>query len=131
MPGPSLSVTIADWRTQLERVIRERCAELESRLTAGPSPAGEEALHLSAQRFARVRVAEMRLYQSQAVVRGRATRHLYAELKEAIDSARDVFERDYRSRSVSLPDYLHLELVRTLANHDAALLGAEYPGPLG
>jgi hypothetical protein len=27
-------------------------------------------------------------------------------------------------------DYLHLEMVRTLAQDDAELLGAEYPGPL-
>ena len=27
-------------------------------------------------------------------------------------------------------DYLHLELLRTLANDDADLLGSEYPGPM-
>jgi hypothetical protein len=27
-------------------------------------------------------------------------------------------------------DYLHLELVRTLANDEVELLGQEYPGPL-
>ena len=27
-------------------------------------------------------------------------------------------------------DYLHLELMRTLANDDADLLGKEYPGPM-
>jgi hypothetical protein len=127
---PSPSAVIEDWRAQLERLVRERCAELERRLTAGPPPKEQEDLHLCAQRFARVRVAEMRLYKSQAVVRGRAAGHLYAELKEEIDSARDVFERDYLSRSASLPDYLHLELVGTLAHNDAGSLGEEYPGPL-
>jgi hypothetical protein len=27
-------------------------------------------------------------------------------------------------------DYLHLELVRTLANDDVELLGQDYPGPM-
>jgi hypothetical protein len=27
-------------------------------------------------------------------------------------------------------DYLHLELIRTLANDDAELLGKDYPGPM-
>jgi hypothetical protein len=27
-------------------------------------------------------------------------------------------------------DYLHLEMVHTLANDDAELLGKDYPGPL-
>jgi hypothetical protein len=27
-------------------------------------------------------------------------------------------------------DYLHLELVRTLANDDAEALGKDYPGPM-
>jgi len=27
-------------------------------------------------------------------------------------------------------DYLHLELLRTLANDDSDLLGKDYPGPL-
>ncbi len=86
--------------------------------------------HLAAQRFARVRVAEMRLYKSRAVRAGRAARNLYAELKEEIDSARDVFKRDHLSQSDAMPDYLHQELVRTLANEDTELLGDSYPGPL-
>jgi len=27
-------------------------------------------------------------------------------------------------------DYFHVELVRTLANDDASMLGPDYPGPL-
>lgn len=124
------SAVIEGWRLQLERLIRDRCAELERRLAAASISKEAEPVHFRAQRFARVRVAEIRLYHSQAVLRGRAAKNLYTGLKEEIDSARDVFERDYLSNSVSLPDYLHLELVRTLANGDEKLLGEKYPGPL-
>jgi hypothetical protein len=90
----------------------------------------EQDLHLRAQRFARVRVAEMRLYKSQAVRSGRAQRNLYAALKDEIDSAREAFRRDFTSASPAMPDYFHLELIRTLANDDVGLLGEDYPGPL-
>jgi len=57
----------------------------------------EQDLHLRAHRFARVRVAEMRLYKSQAVRSGRAQKNLYAALKDEIDPAREAFRRDFTS----------------------------------
>jgi hypothetical protein len=93
--------------------------------------AGEVAAeHLRAQRFARVRAAEIRLYNAQAVRAGRTRKRLYAELKEEIDSARAAYDREFLQASVAMPDYLHRELVRTLANEELAALGEEYPGPL-
>jgi hypothetical protein len=104
---------------------------LVSILGVASSENGEEPdLPLKAQRFARVRVAQIRLYQSENVKNGRAERDLYTSLKTEIDSAREAFHRDFISRSPTMTDYLHEELVRTLANDDAALLGPDYPGPL-
>ena len=93
-------------------------------------PGGDAALHMRARRLARVKVAEMRLYQARAVARGRAGRNLYAELRNEIDAARQQFQREFFSAGPSIVDYLHQELVRTLANDDEALLGEDYPGPL-
>jgi hypothetical protein len=90
----------------------------------------EQNLHLRAQRFARVQIAEMRLYQAHAVKRGRAERDLYEYLKTQIDAGRETFRKDFLSSSDSMVDYFHLELLRTLANEDAALLGPNYPGPM-
>ncbi len=90
----------------------------------------EQDLHQRAQRFARVQVAEIRLYKSDHVKKGRAGHNLYASLKVEIDSAREAFRNDYLSASPTMVDYLHPELVRTLANDDAGLLGPDYPGPL-
>ena len=90
----------------------------------------EQDLHLRAQRFARVQVAEIRLYKSEEVKKGRIAGDLYASLRVDIDSARDVFRRDFLSAAPTMVDYLHYELVRTLANNDAELLGPHYPGPL-
>jgi hypothetical protein len=93
-------------------------------------PAGEQQVHLKAQRFARVQVAEMRLNESQAVQSGRARRALYGALRQPIDSARAGFREQFSSTCPSMVDYLHQELVRTLAQEDAELLGKDYPGPL-
>lgn len=90
----------------------------------------EQELHLRAQRFARVQVAEMRLRKAAAVQSGRMRRNLYASLRDSIDAARDTFRKEFLVKSPSMVDYLHLELTRTLANDDAALLGKEYPGPI-
>jgi hypothetical protein len=90
----------------------------------------EQALHLRAQRFARVRVAEIQLYKSHAVRSGRSQKNLYGAVKPEIDAAREVFQRDFTAASPAMPDYFHLELIRTLANDDVAVLGDEYPGPL-
>ena len=90
----------------------------------------EQNLHLRAQRFARVQVAEMRLYKAQAVKNGRAGRDLYGHLKSEIDTGREAFRKEFLSDGNSMVDYFHVELVRTLGNDDADLLGPSYPGPM-
>ena len=91
----------------------------------------EQQLHLRAQRFARVQVAEMRLFETDAVQTGRSRRDLYDALRTRIDAARDSFRKSFFIASCpSMVDYLHLELVRTLANDDPELLGNGYPGPM-
>jgi len=92
--------------------------------------ADEQRLHLRAQRFARVQVAEMRLFETDAVQSGRAQRDLYEALRTRIDTARDAFRKSFFAPCPSMVDYLHLELVKTLAQDDPDALGKDYPGPL-
>ena len=100
------------------------------KITAPVTHRIDQDLHLRGQRFARTQVAEMRLYKSENVKIGRAARNLYTSLKAEIDSARETFRRDFLSAPGGMVDYLHLELLRTLANDDVELLGSDYPGPL-
>jgi hypothetical protein len=90
----------------------------------------DQHLHLAAQRFARVQVAEMRLTSPDAVRSGRAARNLYVALQPQIDTAREKFRERHITMSPSMVDYLHLELVRSLADDDPSLFGSDYPGPL-
>jgi hypothetical protein len=93
-------------------------------------PPREQQIHLRAQRFARVQAAELRLREADAVQSGRAQHNLYAALRQPIDAARAAFRKNFFAPCASMVDYLHLELVRTLANDDAELLGQDYPGPI-
>jgi len=93
-------------------------------------PAEEQAIHLRALRFARVRVAEMRLDGGAAVEAGRTERDLYRALRPRIDDARETFRRLYLALCPNMADYFHVEMVRTLAHDDPELLGKDYPGPL-
>ena len=93
-------------------------------------PPAEQQVHLKAQRFARVQASQMRLQDAAAVQSGRTKSDLYGALRQRIDDTRTVFRDRFFSACPSMVDYLHLELVRTLAHEDADLLGKDYPGPL-
>lgn len=92
--------------------------------------AEDQRLHLQAQHTARVRVATLRLDNDEALRRGIAGRDIYSALKKEIDAERHDFREAYLSRSDTMVDYLHLEIVARLAHEDEKLLGAEYPGPM-
>ena len=85
-------------------------------------------LHIKAQRFSRVAVAEMELTHPEACRAGREQGNLYLYLKSDIDKAREKFRVQFMTIS-SMMDYLHLELVRA-AGDDELKLGADYPGQL-
>jgi len=92
--------------------------------------AEDQKLHLQAQRMARLRVAEMRLYHESEVRSGAATGDIYGALQNEIDAARDQFLQTFLSKSATMVDYLHLEVLRSLAQDDDSLLGRHYPGPM-
>ncbi len=89
----------------------------------------EQQKHLAAQRFARVQVAEMRIGKPDALRSGREAGNIYAPLQAQIDAAREKF-RELHMTAPTMVDYLHLEMIRSLADDDAILLGPSYPGPL-
>jgi hypothetical protein len=119
-PSPLVSIT----------PVEPPAAPSKAILTWDSLPAAEQQVHLRAQRFARVQTAEMRLYHAADVQAGRARGDLYETLRGPIDTAREAFRKSYFEGCASMVDYLHLELVRTLANDNPELLGKDYPGPL-
>lgn len=115
--------------------------QIEPAVAAGPPvlaqesmsvelPLAEEAIHGRARRFARLQVARLILFEPKAVESGRQNGSLYVNLKGLIDSGREQYRQEFLSDCPSMADYLHQELVRTLANDDLSKLGSEYPGAL-
>ena len=90
----------------------------------------EQRVHLRAQRVARVKVAELRLANMQRLKQGLDRTDVYGVLQPEVDRLRAQFREEFLAAHPTMVDYLHLELVRSLANHDERLLGPQYPGPL-
>ena len=90
----------------------------------------DQKLHLQAQRVARVKVAEMRLYHAEDLRKGVSETNIYGALAREIDRARAGFLQTFLSKSPTMVDYLHLEILRSLAHDDDRILGQDYPGPM-
>ena len=86
-------------------------------------------LHIRAQRFARVAMAEIQLARPEACRAGREQGDLYLFLKREIDKARENYRKQFMTVS-SMVDYLHLELIQIAAEGDEQKLGVDYPGRL-
>jgi hypothetical protein len=88
-----------------------------------PRTPEQERKHEEARRFARLLVSEVRLYNEQAVVEGKADRDIYHRLKEDIDRSREMYEQRVSSEIRAESNYFFDELVRILADGDPDALG--------
>jgi len=89
--------------------------------------AAEDAdTHRKAQRFARLLVDEIKLYNQAKVNEGRRNKDLYDRLKEDIDKSRATFQKRYGSTVAASGDYFQKEVVRSLAEDDLSVLGANF-----
>ena len=87
---------------------------------AGSGISGDEG---SAKRYARLLVSEIKLYNEAAVRVGRENRDLLNRLRSEIDRARRLYEERVPAGTGPQHAYFQQELVQTLADGDAALLG--------
>jgi hypothetical protein len=82
--------------------------------------------HRKAQRFARLLVDEIKLYNQAKVNDGRRNKDLYDRLKEDIDKSRSTFQKRYGTTVAASGDYFQKEVVRSLAEDDASVMGANF-----
>jgi len=92
---------------------------------AGLSPEDADT-HRKAQRFARLLVDEIKLYNQAKVNEGRRNKDLYDRLKEDIDKSRTTFQKRYGSTVAASGDYFQKEVVRSLAEDDLSVMGANF-----
>jgi hypothetical protein len=92
---------------------------------AGLSPEDAD-VHRKAQRFARLLVDEIKLYNQAKVAEGRRNKDLYDRMKEDIDKSRGTFQKRYGSTVAASADYFQHELLRSLAEDDASVMGSNF-----
>lgn len=85
-------------------------------------------IHRKAQRFARLLVDEIKLYNQAKVAEGRRNKDLYDRLKEDIEKSKGTFQKRYGSTVAASGNYFHQELLRSLAEDDVSIMGSNFRG---
>ena len=94
----------------------------------GPQLSSEEQeVHTKAQRFAKLLVDEIKLYNQAKVTEGRKKKDLYDRLKDDIEKSRAIYRKRYAGTAAEATDYFRDALVRILGDNDSSLLGANFP----
>jgi hypothetical protein len=125
-PGP-------EWQGAVDLLSRHTAAVVALRtatrtfdmLRGGPEHAGAngDGGEEGARRYARLLVSEIKLYNEGAVRVGRQQRDLRRRLHEEIERAQRLYQERIPAALASRDAYFHQELVQTLADGDASLLG--------
>ncbi len=94
--------------------------------SASASAAELPEVHRKAQRFARLLVDEIKLYNHAKVEEGRKHHDLYDRLKEDIEKSRTTYHKRYGNTDAASVDYFRQELVRSLGQDDASVFGPNF-----
>jgi hypothetical protein len=114
-----------------EAAAAEEVVPVAPTAVAEPEPSGalsseDQDIHRKAQRFARLLVDEVKLYNQAKVAEGRKHKDLYDRLKEAIEKSRSTFQKRYGNTVAASGNYFQHELVRSLAEDDVSIMGANF-----
>jgi len=89
-------------------------------------PPEDADTHRKAQRFARLLVDEIKLYNQAKVAEGRRHKNLYDRLKDDIEKSRTTYQKRYGTTVAASADYFQREVVRSLAEDDLSVMGANF-----
>ena len=103
----------------------ETVATPETPPAPSTSPEDQE-VHHKAQRFARLLVDEVKLYNQAKVAEGRKNKDLYDRLKEAIEKSRATYQKRYGNTVAASGNYFQHEIIRSLAEDDLSIMGANF-----
>jgi hypothetical protein len=105
-------------------------AEMEPALVEPVPPVSiapeDQDIHRKAQRFARLLVDEIKLYNQAKVAEGRKNKDLYDRLKEAIEKSRATYQKRYGNTVAASANYFQHEIIRSLAEDDLSIMGANF-----
>jgi hypothetical protein len=86
----------------------------------------DQEVHRKAQRFSRLLVDEIKLYNQAKVAEGRKNKDLYDRLKEAIEKSRATYQKRYGNTVAASANYFQHEIIRSLAEDDLSIMGANF-----
>ena len=86
----------------------------------------DQDIHRKAQRFARLLVDEIKLYNQAKVAEGRKNKDLYDRLKEVIEKSRATYQKRYGNTVAASANYFQHEIIRSLAEDDLSIMGANF-----
>ena len=130
--GAAQGIAAAGWTDAIQVLARHASAALSlvtalrtlQTLTKGNGAAdAADADDQGAKRYARLLVSEIKLYNEAAVRVGRQKRDLLQRLRPEIERARRLYEERIPADVGARAAYFQQELVQTLADGDAGLLG--------
>ena len=115
----------------VESVDKAAGGEAQGRASAPPSPAStlsaeDQDVHRKAQRFARLLVDEIKLYNQAKVTEGRKNHDLYDRLKDTIDKSRGTYQKRYGNTVAGSANYFEDEVKRSLAEDDLTIMGPNF-----
>jgi hypothetical protein len=134
-PHPAMAT--ADYPQRAPEVRAAEVVEVAASAPAAAAPAAapdphaarspEDAdTHRKAQRFARLLVDEIKLYNQVKVAEGRRNKDLYDRLKDDIDKSRSTYEKRYGATAAASGGYFQQELLRSLAEDDVSVMGGNF-----
>ena len=127
VPPPPAVVEQPAAVAQTEPVVAAAAAAPAPATDAFANLSPEDAdVHRKAHRFARLLVDEIKLYNQVKVSEGRKNRDLYDRLKEDIEKSRITYQKRYGNTAAGGADYFGQELVRSLAEDDTSIMGANF-----
>jgi len=104
-------------------------AQIDSITETPPPPSmspEDQDVHRKAQRFSRLLVDEIKLYNQAKVAEGRKNKDLYDRLKEAIEKSRATYQKRYGNTVAASANYFQHEIIRSLAEDDLSIMGANF-----
>jgi hypothetical protein len=130
--APAMAVephnTITEFQStvvEMEPALAEPAAASEAPPDAAISPEDQD-IHRKAQRFARLLVDEIKLYNRAKVTEGRENKDLYDRLQEAIEKSRATYQKRYGNTVAASANYFQHEIMRSLAEDDLSIMGANF-----
>jgi hypothetical protein len=125
VPAPSAVAEPQSVEVEIDPPFADPVHAAQHEASPAMSPEDQD-VHRKAQRFARLLVDEIKLYNQAKVAEGRKNKDLYDRLKETIEKSRGTYQKRYGNTVAASGNYFQHEIIRSLAEDDPSIMGANF-----